>query len=627
MMEIGKGFSLKTTACVLGALLTTIALGSCAFGSDLLGEVDEQVAAANGATTNQLTVGVDGDGTVTPSGSVKLAEKDALDIEAVPGSGRSFVRWEKVGGSGSVSFGNSTAAATDVSLRDGNATIQAVFTADTYQLTIVDDGNGSTNPAAGTYDVADGDAESISATADTGYVFTNWTITSGSATIDDPSSAVTTVTLTAGDATVRANFELETYTVTMTNSGNGSTSPDASLSVQYNVAENISASSDRYYSFDRWRQTGGAGTASFADANDRSTTIQVVDGDVSIEAVFTLTTYALAPRGSYTSSGSSELGDVSDIEVEGNLVYLSGQANNGRGTIMRFDVTNKLNPQSDSLTISTSSTGDITGIDVGSTYVYGADRLNGLYQFAKSDLTQTNSDTAYSPRDVVIHDAQSSYVLAVDGNLVLSYAPGRTPMEIKTGTLSSSGNNIAAYYEYAFITGGDDSGEFYSVDVSDPEPRNQGDLPTLDTETSAFSGGFGDQPGRLEIVYDEIAYMVTTSGRLASIWVDGPSALDAAGEQSLVNPANDLAFTGFLTDNKTYAKELLIVSSSGNNGRYRFLDVDNLGDPQVVGGSIASSVAEPQAIAVDGGYLYAFEDSTTGNENRFVIYEIIIDGP
>lgn len=622
MMEIGKGF--RMSARVLGVLLAAIALGSCAFGNDLLGEVDEQVASANGATTNQLTIGVDGDGSVTPSGSIELAEKDALDIEATPNSGRSFVRWEKVGGSGNVSFSNSTEPATDVSLRDGNATIQAVFTADTYQLTIITDGNGSTNPATGTYDVADGDDTSITAAADTGYVFTNWTVTSGSATIDDPSSAVTAVTLTAGDATVRANFELETYTVTMTNSGNGSTTPGSTLDVQHNVAANITASPDRYYSFDRWQQSG-TGTASFGDVNDRSTTIQVIDGDVTIEAVFKLTTYALAPRGSYTLNGSSELGDVSDIEVDGNMVYLSGQSNNGRGTIMRFDVTNKLNPQNDDLATSTFSTGDITGLDVGSTYVYGADRLNGLYQFLKSNLNQTNSDTTYSPRDVVIHDAQNSYVLAVTGNLVLSYAPGRTPMEKKTETLFSSGNNIAAYYNYAFISGGDDSGEFYSIDVSDPEPRNQGGLSTLDTETSAFSGGFGDQPRRLEIVYDEIAYMVTSSGRLASIWVDGPSALDDAGEQSLVNPANDLAFTGFLTDNKTYGKELLIVSSTSNSGRYRFLDVGNLGEPQVVGSSIGSAVAEPQAIAVHDGYLYAFEDSTTGDENRFVIYEIVID--
>lgn len=624
MQGIGK--RTRTTVYAAGVLLTIVALGSCAFGEDLLAEVDEQVAAANGATTNQLTIQVDGDGSVTPTGTIELAEKDALDIEATPDSGRSFVRWEKVGGSGTVSFGNSTAASTDVSLRGGNATVQAVFTADTYQLTITNDGNGSTNPTAGTYDVSDGVDEGISASPDTGYVFTNWTVTGGSATFGNANAATTTVNLTAGDATIRANFELETYTVTMTNSGNGSTSPGSTLDVQYNVAANITATPNRYYSFDRW-QASGSGTASFADVNDRSTTVQVVDGDVTVEAVFKLTTYDLAPRGSFTLNGSSEPGDVSDIEVDGNMVYLSGQANNGRGSIVRFDVTNKLNPQWDDLATTTFGTGDVTGIDVGSSYVYAADRLNGLYQFAKSNLFETNSDTTYSPRDVVIHTNQAGYVLAVDGGLVISYAPGRDPMEFKSGNLLSSGNNIAAYYDYAFITGGDDSGEFYAIDASDPEPRNQGGLTTEDIETGAFAGGFGDQPRRLEIVYSEIAYMVTSSGRLASIWVDGPSALAAAGEQSLVNPANDLAFTGFLTDNTSYAKELLIVSSTSNGGRYRFLDVGNLGDPQVVGSTIGSAVAEPQAIAVDGGYLYAFEDSVAGDENRFVIYEIIIDGP
>ena len=51
-----------------------------------------------------------------------------------------------------------------------------------------------------------GDATAIAAAADMGYAFADWTVLSGSAVFGDANSASTTVTLTSGDATVRANF-------------------------------------------------------------------------------------------------------------------------------------------------------------------------------------------------------------------------------------------------------------------------------------------------------------------------------------------------------------------------------------------------------------------------------------
>ena len=80
------------------------------------------------------------------------------------------------------------------------------FGADLPSLTmaVAPAGGGTTTPAVGTFGVPPNVAQDISATANSGYTFVNWTV-SGSATIANPDAAATTVTLT-GTATVTANF-------------------------------------------------------------------------------------------------------------------------------------------------------------------------------------------------------------------------------------------------------------------------------------------------------------------------------------------------------------------------------------------------------------------------------------
>jgi len=75
-----------------------------------------------------------------------------------------------------------------------------------YNLTVESDGHGTVSPS-GTVQVAQGVARDISDVSDTGWVFKNWTVESGDATLGSASRASTTVTLTSGDATVKANHE------------------------------------------------------------------------------------------------------------------------------------------------------------------------------------------------------------------------------------------------------------------------------------------------------------------------------------------------------------------------------------------------------------------------------------
>ncbi|MBN2324716.1 MAG: hypothetical protein JXQ30_13365 [Spirochaetes bacterium] len=79
-----------------------------------------------------------------------------------------------------------------------------------YTLTVLNDGNGTTNPA-GTITVTHGVPESIIATPTDGYGFDTWIVKSGTAVFADAGSASTTVTLSNGAATIEAKFSLLDY--------------------------------------------------------------------------------------------------------------------------------------------------------------------------------------------------------------------------------------------------------------------------------------------------------------------------------------------------------------------------------------------------------------------------------
>jgi len=105
------------------------------------------------------------------------------------------------------------------SLRSRGWTVQYDSVITDPTLTVTDDGNGSTSPA-GAVAVDSARAMAISATADGGYNFVNWTVTAGSATFGNANLATTTVTINAS-ATIRANFDTDTFTLSISVVGTG----------------------------------------------------------------------------------------------------------------------------------------------------------------------------------------------------------------------------------------------------------------------------------------------------------------------------------------------------------------------------------------------------------------------
>ncbi len=152
----------------------------------------------------------DGNGRTNPPGEVMNNNGVIRKISATPDDGYQFMNWTKTDGNGTVEFGNANAAETTVTLTGGSAGIQANFSLlpGYNALTITDDGNGTTDPA-NSVAVYYSDSREITAIPKKGYYFVNWTKTddgTGTVVFEDANSATTRVTVSGGNATIKANF-------------------------------------------------------------------------------------------------------------------------------------------------------------------------------------------------------------------------------------------------------------------------------------------------------------------------------------------------------------------------------------------------------------------------------------
>ena len=130
-------------------------------------------------------------------------------------------------------------------------TVNGTASACTYTLTVNSSGNGV---GTGSGTVTSGVPQPITASANTGYHFVNWMVTSGTASIGNANSANTSVTLTSGGATVTANFAINTYTLTYTAGANGSISGLSPQTVIYNgnAISSVTAVPNTGYHFVSW---------------------------------------------------------------------------------------------------------------------------------------------------------------------------------------------------------------------------------------------------------------------------------------------------------------------------------------------------------------------------------------
>ena len=177
-----------------------------------------------------------------------------------------------------------------------------------YNLTMNVTGSGTTTPSVGTSVHSCGAVVNVSATADPGWWFLDWT---GDLT---GSTNPTTITMD-GDKNVTANF-VQRYTLTMAVTGNGTTDPAPGIYIVINgTGVAINATPDLGWHFVNWTT---ANMSEIANAT-AALTVVTVDQNKTVTANFAINQYNLTINstsgGSVTTPGEGTFGLYNDGTV------------------------------------------------------------------------------------------------------------------------------------------------------------------------------------------------------------------------------------------------------------------------------------------------------------------------
>jgi uncharacterized repeat protein (TIGR02543 family) len=231
-----------------------------------------------------------------------------VTLTASPGPRSRFIRWERTSGVGDI--GNETAEITSFTIRASNATVAAHFGPALHGLTLFPATSRGTMRLdgvafSGTSYLEDGTTHSIEAvpaTNPTPYYFTQWAYSGEGVAIDNIASNSTTITLTAGNATISPRFSAQTTQLTISAVGSGSgvpghTIPSGMVTAGVGWAEEdnyiVRAVPDAGARFLGWELVSG--NAAFANPSNPNTTVICYYTDpVSIRARFALNTYTLS---------------------------------------------------------------------------------------------------------------------------------------------------------------------------------------------------------------------------------------------------------------------------------------------------------------------------------------------
>ena len=200
-----------------------------------------------GGGTQQYTINVSANPTIGGSvaGGGTYNQGQSCTVTATPNAGYTFTNWTENGNVVSTNR-NYTFTVT------GNRTLVANFQAQpqNYNITVsANPSNGGSVAGGGTYQ--QGQSCTVTATANTGYAFTNWT---ENGTVVS-TSANYTFTVNA-NRTLVAHFTAQTYTITATaNPTNGGTVAGGG-SFNYGQSCTLTATPATGYNFVRWTKNG-----------------------------------------------------------------------------------------------------------------------------------------------------------------------------------------------------------------------------------------------------------------------------------------------------------------------------------------------------------------------------------
>ena len=270
----------------------------------MVGGNSQQVTITVPTYTIAATANPNDGGTV--SGTGQYTQGASCTLTATANTGYTFTNWTEGG----------NVASTNASYTfnvTGNRTLVANFALNTYSITATANPTaGGTVTGAGTYN--QGASCTLTATANTGYTFSNWT-ENGSVVSTNADYTFTV----EGARTLVANFTLNSYTIAAT--ANPSAGGTVSGAGEYNHGTSctLTATANTGYTFSNWTENGSVVST---NANYSFT----VEGARTLVANFTLNTYTITatcnPAEGGTVSGAGEYN-------HGESCTLTATANNG----------------------------------------------------------------------------------------------------------------------------------------------------------------------------------------------------------------------------------------------------------------------------------------------------------
>ena len=268
----------------------SIISGSCASGwnsgTGYCGSVTTNITIQANWTINQYTITYQAGtgGSVSPTSRLVDHGGTSAAVTPTATTGYTFFNFTVTSGAGNGTLNSSTGAVTSVT---GAMTIQANFTLNSYTVSYIASTGGSVTVPSRTVSHG-GDSAAPGHTANTGYHFVNFERTSGSGgTLNTSTGAVTNVT---GNQTIRANFAINSYTVSYTAGTGGSVSP-SSESVNWNSANNGTVANPSVgYSFTNFTITSGSCDGTFSNSAGICSSVKEA---MTVRANFTINSYTV----------------------------------------------------------------------------------------------------------------------------------------------------------------------------------------------------------------------------------------------------------------------------------------------------------------------------------------------
>ena len=245
-------------------------------------------------------------GTVTGGGTFQQGQ--SCTVSATANNGYTFTKWTE----------NGTVVSTNASYTftvTGNRTLVANFTQQNYVISVsANPTTGGTVSGGGAFHY--GDNCTVSATANNGYTFTNWT-ENGSVVSTNANYTFTV----SGNRTLVANFAAQSYTITASaNPTNGGTVTGGGT-FNYGQSCTLTATPATGYNFVRWTKNG-------QQVSTNATYTFTVTESAAYVAQFQLQSYAIflsaypTEGGTTTGAGSYLYGDNLTVVATANEGYV-----------------------------------------------------------------------------------------------------------------------------------------------------------------------------------------------------------------------------------------------------------------------------------------------------------------